>query len=103
MPLESNLNQPWPAAAAALEPLLLQLDFIHTFIHLSIYLFWSLIYCLFETSTAEALPASQANSSHGHGQRRLVTDKEEGLDKDVKFGGVGHQKEPQLKGKIIPC
>jgi len=29
----------------------------------------------------------------------------EGLEneRDVKFGGVGHQKGPQLKGKIIPC
>jgi len=31
------------------------------------------------------------------------TDKEEGLQRDVKFGRVGHQKEPQLKGQIIPC
>src|SRR6218665_4036533 len=31
------------------------------------------------------------------------TDKEDGLQRDVKFGRVGHQKGPQLKGKIIPC
>jgi len=28
--------------------------------------------------------------------------KEEGLKGDVKFGRVGHQKRPQLKGEIIP-
>jgi len=30
-------------------------------------------------------------------------DKEEELQRDVKFGSVGHQKGPQLKEKIIPC
>jgi len=30
-------------------------------------------------------------------------DKEEGLQKDVKFGSVGHQNGPLPKGEIIPC
>ena len=32
-----------------------------------------------------------------------VTDKEEGLQRDVKFGRMGDQKRPQLKGEMIPC
>src|SRR6218665_2841081 len=32
-----------------------------------------------------------------------VTDKKEGLQRDVKFGRVGHQQGTQLKGEIIPC
>ena len=29
--------------------------------------------------------------------------KKEGLQRDVKFGRVGHQQGTQLKGEIIPC
>src|SRR6218665_798680 len=32
-----------------------------------------------------------------------ATDKKEGLERDVKFGRVGHQHGTQLKGEIIPC
>src|SRR6218665_1931487 len=32
-----------------------------------------------------------------------VTDREEGLQRYVKFGRVCHQKGPQLKGEIISC
>jgi len=30
-------------------------------------------------------------------------DKEEGLERDLKLGRMGHQKGLQFKGEIIPC
>src|SRR6218665_1678874 len=42
-------------------------------------------------------------SASSRGAPSPVTDKKEGLQRDVKFGRVGHQQGTQLKGEIIPC
>ena len=48
-------------------------------------------------------PLQETTTQRGSYRYSPVTDKEEGLQKEVKFGRVGHQKGPQLKRKIIPC
>jgi len=52
--------------------------------------FWRLIKRLFKRLLLRGAP-------------NPVTDKKEGLQRDVKFGRVGHQQGTQLKGEIIPC
>src|SRR6218665_936842 len=59
---------------------------MYTFIHS----FWIHIVRLFKRLLLRGAPSP-------------VTDKKEGLQRDVKFGRVGHQQGTQLKGEIIPC
>jgi len=54
-----------------------------------IHSFWRLKWRLFKTLLLR-------------GASSPVTDKEEGLQRDLKFERVGHQKGWQLKGEIIP-
>src|SRR6218665_378730 len=44
-----------------------------------------------------------ASSRDYYSEALPATDKKEGLERDVKFGRVGHQHGTQLKGEIIPC